>query len=176
MRSVFIRFLAAAYKVSFYHFMRLIIKSDLRSKAAYISYFLALSKGQDDAQPLLGCVLTKLSFCTLFHHLTIMFTLVTGGLWWTEGSGSGETSLPELPQNVLVRERGLGKLCSSAAYNRGRLTLFLTPFRAAYKAVNNRINTVAANIPSIIVLWSEKRFLHFLCATTVPYLMTLSLR
>jgi len=57
--------------------------------AAYI-FFVTLSKCLDDAQSVLGYISsTKLSFRILFPSQE--------GLWWTEGSCSGEASLPGLP-------------------------------------------------------------------------------
>jgi len=73
---------------------------------------------------------TLLSHSVLF---SITWTSVTGGLWWTEGSCSGESSLGGLPINVnhttstRMYLRSLGNLCSRLAYIN-----FFTPFRAAY--------------------------------------------
>jgi len=80
------------------------------------NFFLYLVE-RDDTQPLLGYVLlTKFSFRILFLHFSIMFALVTGGLWWIEDSCSGAL-FPVLPINAKRAGRrkyfrGFGKLCS----------------------------------------------------------------
>jgi len=64
---------------------------------AYIFYFFNLSQGIDDAQSFLGYVsLAKFSFCILFSSASCAH-LSQEGLCWTEGSCSGEASLPGFP-------------------------------------------------------------------------------
>jgi len=77
--TVFIRLYAAAYKVIFYLFVRLMIEGGLQWRAAYIFYFLILSKGTDDAYLFLGTFFRP----TLFSH-SVLFsntcTSVTRGI------------------------------------------------------------------------------------------------
>jgi len=71
--------------------MRLIIKGGLRF------YFFTLSKAIDHSQSFLSYVLsTKLSFHIPFSSASRAHPSQEG-LWWTEGSCSGEASLPGLP-------------------------------------------------------------------------------
>ena len=108
--------------------MRLIIRVGLQSRAVYIFYFFTLSKGRDDAKSFLGYVLsTKLSFRIQFSLASIAYPSKQE-LWWTEGSCSGVNIITRVAKNTKHANaqkylRGLGNLCSSVAYNQGRLTL-----------------------------------------------------
>ena len=131
-----------AYKVLF-HFVRLTIKGGLHFVLYLIERYWWRS-----AFPWLRFFRQSFHFtyCILF---SITCTSVTAGLWWTEGSCSGVSTLAGLRikvKHTSTRKylRRLGNLCSNAAYNQGQLTLiFYTIFCGFHsRAANNRVNTV----------------------------------
>jgi len=76
--TTIIRLYIAAYKVSFYHFVRLIIEDGLHWRAAYIFYLFILSKSTDDAHLFSGTLFQP----THFTHsilFSITCTSIAGG-------------------------------------------------------------------------------------------------
>ena len=94
------------------------------------------------------------TFCrpsSVSHAILFGITSSQEGLWRTEGSYSShsQASLPGLPTNAKRAStrkylRCLGDLCSSGAYNQGRLTLNFDTISCGLlsRAANNRVNTV----------------------------------